>query len=195
MIECSKYCLIKARNESVECFEDSFLTTAMDIVDAEAKIKELRSSRFEYCTVILNSKNGEPKLGITNPEAFKLNLDQEARQLAIIAHTQAFFNKVNPIFQAISESMPNLKVPTLKGLEEYRIALNNEVMAINNHLRTELGSRMQSYGSRRLSVDEVENDPAWQATKESGRKQIENLHNNIKLCDGYIEKLNELIGG
>lgn len=194
MINALDYALNRAKIPNADNYEDDFVMNAANILEHEDSIKDLQKNRFEYCTIIL-SKSGDPKLSVTDEIAFKDNLDAETKLLGKIASIRAFFNKLEPIFAEAQEELPGFNSPTLYQLEKYRIELGNEMLNIKSKLKDELSYRLLSYGSRRASIDEVEQDPNWLSIKESGDKKIEALIQQIELCHSFIERINETIGG
>ncbi len=193
-INCLDYCLQQAKMNRIENYEDSFILSAMDIVEGEQKIQELRESRWRYCSLGL-AKNGDPKILIANAEGFKASLDAESKELSKIAQIKAFFVKVAPIFVDAQKELQGFYKLTLKGLEDYRLDCNNEIFRVNSGLRDRLGLMMQSIRGRGLTVNDVLQDPVWLETKEAGENRIGELQKSMQLVDLYLEKIRGILSG
>jgi hypothetical protein len=192
IISCYEYCLGQARRDVAANFEDPLIMTAMDIVTAEERIKELRADRWQYLTVCL-TKGGEPRLQIISESGLKDSIDNEIAEFAKIANIRSLFIRLDPIFEEACKNLQGFIKPTLRELQRYQNNCNNEIFMINSRMKDDFALMVSSTRARRQNLDEVLNDEKWQSIERVNKAQIEQLKKNAELAEGYIVRVKQII--
>lgn len=194
MITSFEYCLnhARARPDNVSGLEmvceDELVGIAEGVVEAEAALKEIRAQRWGYCMPILG-KGNKVEIQITDDAGFKQSVEDEAHHVATIARIRALFLKLQPIFDEISQKLPKLRVPTLKGLKDYETDCSNRVFITETRLKEELADRVTSARARHQTLNDVLADPSWLAYQKEVEEDIARLKGDAEAAQAFISRV------
>jgi hypothetical protein len=176
---------------SMDSLTDEIIGLAKNRIDKEQRIKQLQKDRWNLLTFTM--ANGKVRFIITDQGKLDNNLLGEMQYQESLTKLEAKFVSLDAVFADLMQQLPEFIKPCLSELKAFRQNLSNERFIVEGKLRKEAAYTLDSIRSKGKTLDDTLADPKFQDYKIGAENRMKNLDDKIKICENFIEQINDII--
>jgi hypothetical protein len=190
-LKCSDYVNIRCKMNNMDSQTDELIGLAKNRIDNEARINQLQKDRWSLLTFTMS--NGKVRFIITDQEKLDNNLLGEMQLQENLTKLDAKFMSLDTVFADLMQQLPEFIKPCISELKAFKMNLSNERFIVEGKLRKEAAFVLDSTRAKGQSLDNILADPKFQDYKLGAETRMKNLDDKIKICESFIEQINEII--